>query len=236
MIKLRILLLVALLGVFFSAFSQKRYKKSLNQTYNAQRHKPAKFKTNKKAAVICPTFVPSEYPYQGIGIKLGDPFAITYKLYATETFAVSVDGGIAASGLYKQRYTDLFTTLPNTDSLTYITHEVLQDTHLSAKLSIYNFGPKISDKLDYYITLGWQFRYVQIEYGYNETISLTEELYGTRTETLDYNGPEAGLGIEYSYFNLPLSAFVEVNWMYDMTYPDPSSIRFQGGIGIRYIF
>ena len=78
MIKLRIILVVALLGVFFSANSQRRYNKSLNQTYGVQKHRPAKFRTNKKAAVICPTFVASEYPYQGIGIKLGDPFAITY--------------------------------------------------------------------------------------------------------------------------------------------------------------
>ena len=228
--------MVALLGVFFSAYSQRRYNKSLNQTYGVQKHRPAKFRTNKKAAVICPTFVASEYPYQGIGIKLGDPFALTYKLYATEMFAVSIDGGLSAHGLYKQRYTDLFSTIPGSDTLSYINHEVKQDTHLSAKLSIYNFGPKISDKLDYYVSLGWQFRYVRILYGYNETVSLTEEKFGTSTHTLDYNGPEVGLGVEYSYFSLPLSAFVEINGMYDMTHPDPTSIRLQGGIGLRYIF
>jgi hypothetical protein len=229
-------MVVALLGVFFSAYSQRRYDKSLNKTYGVQKHRPAKFRTNKKAAVICPTFIPSEYPYQGIGIKIGDPFVITYKLYATEMFALSIDGGLAAHGLYKKRYTDLFNTLPNVDSLTYINHEVKQDTHLSAKLSIYNFGPKIAEKLDYYVTLGWQFRYVQILYGYNESVGIIEEEYKTTTETLDYNGPEAGFGVEYAYFDLPLSAFIEVNWMYDMTHPDPMSIRFQGGIGIRYIF
>ena len=228
--------MVALLGVFFSAYSQRRYNKSLNQTYGVQKHRPAKFRTNKKAAVICPTFVASEYPYQGIGIKLGDPFALTYKLYATEMFAVSIDGGLSAHGLYKERYTDLFSTIPGSDTLSYINHEVKQDTHLSAKLSIYNFGPKISDKLDYYVSLGWQFRYVRILYGYNETVSLTEEKFGTSTHTLDYNGPEVGLGVEYSYFSLPLSAFVEINGMYDMTHPDPTSIRLQGGIGLRYIF
>jgi len=235
MVRLRILFIFALSGVFFSAFSQKRYKKSLNQTYNAQKHKPAKFKTNKKAAVICPTFVPSEYPYQGIGFKIGDPFAITYKLYATETFAFAIDGGIAAYGLYKDRYTKLFNTLPEADTISYINHEVKQDTHLSAKFSIYNFGPKFS-KLDYYVSVGWQFRYLQILYGFNQTISVTEEKYGSFTKTLDYNGPEAGIGIEYSYFDLPLSAFVEAIWMYDMTHPEPMEINFQAGIGLRYIF
>lgn len=233
---MRILLLLALSGVFFSAFSQKRYNKSLNQTYKTQRHKPAKFKTNKQAAVICPTFIPSEYPYQGIGIKVGDPFALTYKLYITETIAVSIDGGIAASGLYKERYTDLFYTLPEADTLTYINHEVLQDTHLSTKVSFYNFGPKIFEKLDYYVSLGWQFRYLQVLYGFNETVSVTQEKYGSFTRTLDYSGPEVGLGIEFSYFTLPLSAFMEVTGMYDMTNPEPALFKFQGGIGLRYIF
>ena len=197
MFKIRFLLTIALLGVFFSAFSQKRYKKSLNQTYNTQRHKPAKFKNNKQAAVICPTFVASEYPYQGIGIKVGDPFALTYKLYATEWLAFSIDGGIAAAGLYKKRYTELFYTLPEADTLTYVNQDVEQDTHISAKVSIYNPGPDFLKGLDYYISLGWQFRYLRVLYGYNETISVSEEKFGTMTKTLDYSGPEVGIGIEY---------------------------------------
>jgi hypothetical protein len=44
-----------------------------------------------KAKIICPIFENSKYPYQGIGIKLGDPFALTYKFYATEKFAVTID-------------------------------------------------------------------------------------------------------------------------------------------------
>ena len=235
MVKLRILLLVGLSLVFFTAFSQKRYKKSLNDTYKTQKHRPAKFKNNKKMAVICPIFIPSEYPYQGIGFKAGDPFAITYKLYLTEWFAFSIDGGIGAYGLYQDRYAELFYTLPESDTLEYFNHQVEKDTHISAKVSFYGDGPMFLKGLDYYVSLGWQFRYVDIVYGYNEKISDTESLFGSFEKQIDYSGPEIGIGLEYAYFDLPISAFMEINWMLDIIH-QPAFIKFQGGIGLRYVF
>jgi len=235
MVKLRIFLLVGLCTVYFTAFSQKRYKKSLNDTYKTQRHKPMKFKNNKKMAVICPIFIPSEYPYQGIGFKAGDPFALTYKLYATKLLAFSIDGGIGAFGLYKKEYADLFFTLPESDTLAYFNHQVEKDTHISAKVSLYGDGPRFLKGLDYYVSLGWQFRYVDIVYGYNEEISQTESLFGSFLKQVDYNGPEVGIGLEYAYFDIPVSAFMEVTWMYDLVH-QPGFIKFQGGIGMRYVF
>lgn len=186
-------------------------------------------------AVICPIFVPSEYPYQGIGFKVGDPFALTYKLYATKWFAFSIDGGFAASGLYKTRYKDLFGAFPETDTLDYVNHRVEKDINFSAKVSFYNDAPKFLKGLDYYLNLGWQFRYVDLLYGYVYEVSPTEDLFGTIRKTVDYMGPEVGVGIEYAYFDLPISAFVEVNWMYDIV-NQPTFIKFQGGIGLRYVF
>jgi hypothetical protein len=215
--------------------AQKRYDKSLNQTYKQQKHKPAKFKTNKQLSIICPIFVPSEYPYQGIGIKVGDPFALTYKLYLTEWLAFNIDGGITPAGLYSKRYQELFNTLPEADTLTYINHQVNRDTYIAAKVSFYGKPPKFLKNIDYYVSFGWQMHYVDVLYGWEDEVSITENLFGTFTKTLDYMGPEVGIGIEYSYFNLPMSAFVEIDWMYDMI-NQPTFIRFQGGIGLRYVF
>src|SRR5690606_3031663 len=61
-----------------------------------------------KAKVVCPVFEDTGFPYHGLGIKVGDPFALTYKYYANKHFAVAVDGGRAASGLYSRYYNDLF--------------------------------------------------------------------------------------------------------------------------------
>ena len=234
MVKLRILLLVGLMGLFLSGFSQKRYNKSLTQS-RGKKHQPMRFKKNKHMAVICPIFIPSEYPYQGIGFKAGDPFALTYKLYATKWLAFSIDGGIAAYGLYKRRYKELFNALPEADTLEYVNHQVNKDTHVSAKISIYQPGPKFLKGLDWYVSLGWQFRYVNILYGFNQEISPTEKLFGSFNKQMDYMGPEAGIGIEYSYFNIPVSAFMEVNAMMDIV-NQPYYTHFQFGIGLRYVF
>jgi hypothetical protein len=48
-------------------------------------------------------------------------------------------------------------------------------------------------------------------------------------------GPVAIVGFEYSYFTLPVSAFIEVEWFTDALL-DPGYNRFQGGVGLRYIF
>jgi hypothetical protein len=220
---------------FFSSFSQKRYEKSLNKTYKTQKHQPAKFKNNKKMAVICPIFIPSEYPYQGIGFKAGDPFALTYKLYLTEWFAFSIDGGLGSYGLYKDRYAALFNTLPESDTLEYFNHQVEKDTYIAVKVSYYNEGPSFLKGLDYYFSLGWQFRYVDIIYGYNQEISQSADIFGSFVKQLDYSGPEVGIGVEYSYFNIPVSAFMEINWMYDVVH-QPGYLKFQGGVGMRYVF
>ncbi len=34
--------------------------------------------SHNKARIVCPIFEESQYPYQGIGFKVGDPFALTY--------------------------------------------------------------------------------------------------------------------------------------------------------------
>jgi len=43
------------------------------------------------------------------------------------------------------------------------------------------------------------------------------------------------LGFEYSYFSLPISAFIEIEWFTDVLL-DPGYQRFQGGVGLRYVF
>src|SRR3569832_2766110 len=55
--------------------------------YNATKVKGAKAKT------VCPIFEHSKYPYQGVGFKLGDPFALTYKYYFNKIFSIAADLG-----------------------------------------------------------------------------------------------------------------------------------------------
>ncbi len=206
----------------------------MTQRYG-QIKKPLKFKMNKKMAVICPIFHPSEYPYQGIGFRAGDPFALTYKLFATKWLAFSIDGGFAAFGLYKDRYEELYNATPESETLTYLNQQVEKDLVFAGKVSFYQEGPEFMKGLDLYAGFGWQMRFAEILYGYNEEIANGIEEFGTTTVQYDYMGPEVHFGIEYAYFDLPISAFLEGSVFYDITY-QPTFIKFQFGIGVRYVF
>lgn len=196
-----------------------------------------------KARIMCPIFEASQYPYQGIGIKLGDPVALTYKFYANKHFSFAADVGKAASGLYNKYYRDAFVTyLPDTlnkdQSITYLTHKVTSDWFVETKFLYQWDAEKISKGLQLYAGLGWQWRNTTIEYDYNFddfSKNFSEGKFGKFTETRFTYGPVIALGFEYSYFSLPLSAFIEVE-LYTDALIDPGYQRFQGGVGVRYVF
>ena len=85
-------LIVAGLGMTQSGYAQsnRRPKSKFSHAANSRPN---------KSSIVCPIFNESRYPYQGIGIKLGDPFALTYKFYASRSLALSLDVGKTASGL-----------------------------------------------------------------------------------------------------------------------------------------
>ena len=59
--------------------------------------------------------------------------------------------------------------------------------------------------------------------------------FGKLNETRFTYGPVAVVGFEYSYFSLPISAFIEIEVFTD-AFLDPGYTRFQGGTGLRYVF
>ncbi len=196
-----------------------------------------------KARIICPIFEESRYPYQGIGFKLGDPFALAYKFYANKHFSFAVDAGKAASGLYNKYYREAFNTyLPDTlskdQSITYLAHKATQDWFLETKFLYQWDAEKISKGLQLYAGAGWQWRNTVLEYDYtfNDTSGNQDDgKFGKFTETRFTYGPVFLVGFEYSYFSLPLSAFIEVELFTDALI-DPGYQRFQGGVGLRYVF
>jgi len=196
-----------------------------------------------KARIICPIFVQSQYPYQGIGIKLGDPFAIAYKFYANKHFSFAVDAGTAASGLYNKYYRGAFPgylpdTLSSDQSITYLAHKATSDWFLETKFLYQWDAEKISKGLQLYAGAGWQWRNTVLEYDYNfNDVSNNQDdgKFGKFTETRFTYGPVLLVGFEYSYFSLPISAFIEVEIFTDALI-DPGYQRFQGGVGLRYVF
>jgi len=196
-----------------------------------------------KARIMCPIFEESRYPYQGIGFKLGDPFAVTYKFYANKHFSFAADAGKAASGLYNKYYRGAFQeylpdTLKKDQTITYLAHKVTMDWFVEAKFLYQWDAEKISKGLQLYAGLGWQWRNTKLVYDYNyndRSQNQDDGKFGKFTETRFTYGPVAVVGFEYSYFSLPLSAFIEIELFTDALI-DPGYNRFQGGVGLRYVF
>ncbi len=200
--------------------------------------------TRSKALIMCPIFVASKYPYQGIGFKFGDPFALSYKFYPSKNWAFAADAGKAASGLYNKYYRAAFNqylpdTLGTDQGIKYLAHKALSDWTVEAKFLYQWDAEKISKGLQFYTGLGWQWRSTSLEYDYLflDDVSDPNNLgdFGKFRENRFTYGPVVVLGFEYSYFTLPLSAFIEVEWFTDALL-DPGYKRFQGGVGLRYIF
>ncbi|MBX2900862.1 MAG: hypothetical protein KF775_14515 [Cyclobacteriaceae bacterium] len=195
-----------------------------------------------KAKIMCPIFETSQYPYQGIGFKMGDPFALTYKFYPNKKWAFAADGGKAASGLYNRYYRSTFTTylpdsLNQSESITYVAHKANSDWFLEAKFLYQWDAQAISKGLQLYAGLGWQWRSTKLTYDYlyEDSGPAQESKLNKFSRSRFTYGPVAVLGFEYSYFTLPVSAFIEIEWFTDVLL-DPGYQRFQGGVGLRYVF
>lgn len=217
--------------------SQARTKSHRSSTFRVPRV------SGNKARIICPIFETSRYPYQGIGFKLGDPFALAYKFYPNKHFSFAIDAGKAASGLYNKYYRAAFASyLPDTlsqdQTITYLAHSAVVDWFLETKFLYQWDAEKISKGLQLYAGAGWQWRSTILEYDYNfndRSSNQDDGKFGKFQESRFTYGPVFLVGFEYSYFSLPISAFIEVEIFTDALL-DPGYQRFQGGVGLRYVF
>jgi hypothetical protein len=239
-------LLLLLLATFCFECAQAQRSNSGKSSYTRTRHNfSAPRVRGNKAKIICPVFVNSKYPYHGLGFKFGDPFAITYKYYANKKFSLAVDLGKASSGLYNRYLREKFVeyvksdTLSEGSSLTYTTHKVLNDFIAEVKFLYHIDTKKISPGLQVYVGAGWEWKSTKIRYDffYNPE-QITGELgndFGRFEKTRNTMGPQVVVGIEYAYFQIPVSAFMELEYFTDIQ-ADPGWQRFEGGVGLRYIF
>lgn len=244
--KLTVCLLISILAAE-CACAQGSPKRTKPYSHSKMEFKPLKVR-GRKARIVCPVFDKSEYPYHGIGFKLGDPFALTYKFYPNKKFSFAIDFGKASSGLYNRYFREKFEayaaegadTLSDNSSLSYSFHRLKTDFITEAKLLYHLPADKISPGLQVYLGGGWEWKNsnIQYDYFYNQTTPNGGELVNEfriisrRRFTM---GPQLVAGIEYAYFQLPISAFLEVEYFTDIL-ADPGWRRFEGGVGLRYIF
>lgn len=249
--RLKCLLSALIIAVFSvdAAMAQVRKGKSPRKSHLTRKtyNNKATSVRGHKAKTVCPVFETSEYPYHGFGFKLGDPFALTYKYYASKQFSVAVDFGKPASGLYNRYFRDQFKnyvtqadSLSDNASFSYSSHRVRSDLVGEVKLLYALEADKISPGLQVYAGIGWQWKTTDLDYFgfYNVTTpnggEIANEFRSFRVKRVTM-GPQAVLGIEYAYFQIPISAFMEIEYYSDIQ-ADPGWSHFEGGVGLRYVF
>ena len=239
-----ILFIFCLLSAEFAIAQKARIYNSGKSMYTRERYNHAAARVKgAKAKTICPIFVNSKYPYHGLGFKLGDPFAITYKYYANKRFAFVADVGKASSGLYNRYFADKFYEeldqnifANGEDSIRYYTHKVITDIIGEAKLLYHIDAEKISPGLQFYIGAGWEWKSTKLQYNYlYREDEFDPDKFGRIKRSRFTMGPQAVIGIEYAYFKIPISAFMELEYFKDIQ-ADPGWSRVEGGVGLRYIF
>jgi hypothetical protein len=229
-----------------AAWGQNRSKNGSKSTYTRERfnHNATRVRGS-KAKIVCPIFQESKYPYHGLGVKLGDPFAITYKFYPNKNIAIAADLGRPASGLYNRYFREQFNsyvqdTVTAGASVIYLTHLVKSDYIAELKLLYHIDAGKISPGLQVYVGAGWEWKRSRIRYDYQYDASNVpdpnaETPFGNFIVSRLTQGPQAVIGFEYSYFQLPISAFMELEYFTDIQL-DPGWRRVEGGVGLRYVF
>jgi hypothetical protein len=123
----------------------------------------------------------------------------------------------------------------NAQAARYLTHTISGDWFLETKFMYQWNAEKISKGLQLYVGAGWQWRNTSLTYEYLYENGRVESKNGRISENRFTYGAVVLLGFEYSYFTLPVSAFIEVE-MFTDAFVDPGYQRFQGGVGLRYIF
>ncbi len=172
----------------------------------------------------------------GIGLRLGDPAGLTAKKYLSRQRAVEFNVGRT----WAYNYTNAFYRRDqyNRDFYDYDWHQVRSAVSLQARYLIHkDLGVKDARGLDWYYGIGAQLRTFSVDYRYRYYAAAGKKNGITRTERVTHTdiGVDGILGLEYSWQEVPITIFADVNLFLELL-DDPFLPFFQGGVGCRYYF
>lgn len=184
--------------------------------------------------VTCPIVEGGKRNYS-LGVRVGDPYGITGKVYLKNRWGVEVILGRTFAALHNVANKEAFDKLGNLsyDTTTYLGHEVKHSYVLAIRAAKhFNIGGYTG--LDWYAAAGVQGRYYQAHY----VFQFSEDALTNVTsydETIISAGPEVAIGIEFVIPYQPLGIFAEVGAFSDVLNGDLVP-KFLGGLGFRYNF
>lgn len=168
---------------------------------------------------------------QGIGLRVGDPFGITYKSYFRNPMALEVVLGTTSANRHENYYKKAFDNANKYDGYNYVDHSIDYTIAVQARLLWHEKVPaNVEGRFDYYYGLGGHMRVSNVDYSYMDT----EGIIRTDSRGNFDLGPEGVLGLEYELLDYPIVAFSEVSLMTELV--DNLRLRLFGAVGVRYAF
>jgi hypothetical protein len=194
--------------------------------------------TLKKIILFVLTLIPlyAAAQEQGIGLRFGEPFSVTFKTFLDDQ--ISLEGMIGSAGpnsaQYYQRAFDR--NRPSTNAF-YVSHSTSSSISVNFRSAYHeDFTSELGIEQGYilgYAGAGLQLRSVNVDYTYTDT-SISPDLLRESRTNVDFGADLFG-GAEYYFDSAPISVFAEVGLFLELL-DSFGHIKFQGGIGVRYLF
>ncbi|WP_026950895.1 hypothetical protein [Algoriphagus mannitolivorans] len=174
---------------------------------------------------------------RGAGVRLGEPFSLTYKDFIEDYLSFEVmlgSGGVNSAEYYRKS----FENNPPSSNAFYVSHTANRGVSLNFRLALHE---DITDMFEIeqgyllgYAGAGLHLRSSRLNYIY-DTFGASGPAQRRFEERSNFDlGPEAFGGAEYYFDDLPISVFAEVGLFIELV--DRVNMRGQGGIGVRYLF
>lgn len=173
-----------------------------------------------------------------LGLRIGEPFAITYKTDLDNRFSVEGLVGRGSSNS-TQYYRRSFENNKPLSSAIYNGHSSSDAFSLSARVA---YNEDITSEFNItegtllaYAGVGAQLRTVRVNYVYFTPNPTDQIVYQNESRSNLDLGPEGYIGAEYLFQDLPISTFAEIGLFLELV-DRPGHLKLQGAIGVRYLF
>jgi hypothetical protein len=182
--------------------------------------------------VLCVISVSSYAQNRGIGLRLGNPYGITYKKYLPRDKAVEFGIGSGYSNWYPHYYENSFRDLDRYEGYEYVSHHVNAPLYLQGRYLLQQDIDieGMMGKLQWYWGIGGLMKIARVDYTVKKIDVVT-----TRSQTDIDIGPEGILGMEYTFEDVPLTIFGEFSLFIEIV-DRPAALRGMSGVGVRYNF
>lgn len=169
----------------------------------------------------------------GIGLRAGDPVGLTVKRYIQQGKAWEFN--IGRSGFYGYNYQKSFNRYDRFDGYEYRAHNLNSAMGVQLHyLQHRDLGLREIPGIDWYYGIGGQLRSYDVDYEYRIRQGGNWEVARDRVTNIDL-GVDGIIGLEYSWRDIPLSVFGDINLFVEIV-DTPMIFYLQGGVGIRYYF